>query len=344
MKSFSKIAEIRDIWEGLYKNNSDMSFYQSFLWNQILEKRFYTRHWTKYYNCSIKYFVCDDQIIAPLVINKTKKEITILGHDESSDYLSFIFKDIKENDVFCFLLNLSSLYTDYTFVFDKVNERTLFFKYLHHYSSVKSIVCSIQEKVCVGISFPQKTLSFYDSLSKSAKQNYRTAKNRIAKDGLEFKIHHQYSTIQNPLAQELLCIYSDRRKDCEKGTSVQQSLKAFIKKILSLLKINKDIDVITCYANTEKVFLAYITINDEIAGYCEGQYSNDPSTITISRVATNTTYYKYSPGQILFVDIIEMLKNDISFFDLTRGDEDYKFRLGGQVHKNFCFCITKINK
>ena len=39
----------------------------------------------------------------------------------------------------------------------------------------------------------------------------------------------------------------------------------------------------------------------------------------------------------MLIEVIESIRDEINCFDLTRGVEDYKFKLGGQLHYNFIF-------
>jgi CelD/BcsL family acetyltransferase involved in cellulose biosynthesis len=97
------------------------------------------------------------------------------------------------------------------------------------------------------------------------------------------------------------------------------------------------------YSQLCPVFLAQTFINGELAAFCEGVLCNDGQTLCIARVATKKAYYHYSPGQILFVRAIDEIKNNVRYFDLTRGDEDYKVKLGAKPHANFLFEISGCN-
>ena len=117
-----------------------------------------------------------------------------------------------------------------------------------------------------------------------------------------------------------------------------------IKKILLKTGLYKRIDPLTLYSRVCPVFLAQIHINGKLAAFCEGALSVDKNTLYIARVATNKDFYHYSPGQILFINVIDKIKNEIRFFDLTRGNEDYKIKLGAKPHYNYLFNDIKLRK
>ena len=114
---------------------------------------------------------------------------------------------------------------------------------------------------------------------------------------------------------------------------------SILKRILYFSNIERKTDVLSVISVSHKVFLSEINIDGNCAAFCEG-FRDRKGTLTIVRVATNSDYYKYSPGQILLIDTIENIKDSVQYFDLTRGTEEYKFKLGGIVHHNYCYYHT----
>ena len=60
-------------------------------------------------------------------------------------------------------------------------------------------------------------------------------------------------------------------------------------------------------------------------------------------VAVDDKFSRYSPGMILLSKTIEMEigKKSIACFDLTNGDEGYKFSLGAVPHSTEYYCYTR---
>ena len=119
-------------------------------------------------------------------------------------------------------------------------------------------------------------------------------------------------------------------------------IKKTVKFIARCLRLIGDIDVLSEYSQCDSVFLSTIIINNEIAAYCEGGFNNN-NVLSIARVATNLDYYHFSPGQILLIETIESIRETVRYFDLTRGLEEYKFKLGGCLHNNYKFTISCIS-
>lgn len=334
-----RINDIRLLWEKLYSQNRTATFFQSFSWNLCLEQRFRSLHFMKYRNCVLEYLIVDEEVIAPLVINKSEKCITILGNEESSDYLSYIHGNITVDYLAEAISRIMVQYANYSFRLCKINESSLMYKAIEKLDEKVKFREAYTTSCVMVLTDYEK--SFYDSLSKSKRQNFRTSLNRIEKDGHSYQIETHYGKIDNKKSVELYRVYFQRRTDCDEQPKGEfKKLYSTLRYILGVSRLGDCKDVLSNYAKNSEVFLATIKIDGILAAYCEGGYSNDGKRLCIARVATNSDYYKYSPGMLMFVNIIESLKNQIDCFDLTRGTEQYKFDLNGVLHLNHSYLLT----
>lgn len=334
----SHIVEIKDLWEKLYHNNKSLSWYQSYSWNSTLEKVVNGRRITKYYGYKIKYLIYENKVIIPVIQNDNKKILEMLGGRESSDYISFIYDDsISKDELTLICEQFFNNYSQYTIILDKFNRFNRLTNLLLSALSQKGNV-TIEKKECVCVNCSQKGDIFYNTLGKSSRQNYRTAKNRLNKDGLTYRIEMGVNLLSREKIKTFQDIYSERRLDCD--SQGKGKILRFVKRTVKMLLAERDIDGISDFSRNNVVFSSAIYINDEIAAFCEGCGNNDGKSISIARVATNKKYYKYSPGQILLIETIDKIKTKYDYFDLTRGVEDYKFKLGGVIHNNYCITIT----
>lgn len=338
VKQYKCISDISQLWIKLYRENKELSWFQSFEWYQLVEQSFKGQKWTKFLFSEIVYFVIDELVIIPVVRNRHKRLYYLLGEDTCSDYLSLIYDaSMTESE----LRESVSTFIDgcgrYSIRFDRINEHTMLYRVLISLSKI--IKNTITEKNCVYISVPVNK-TFYDTLSKSARQNYRTAKNRLIRDGHTYSIECKYEIVDAQKTAEMLSVYNKRRENCSAINPVVFSLKNVLKKFFSIINIENRFDLISEYNKETPVLLSCIFIDGVLSAYYCGQYNNDGKSISICRVATNPNFYKYSPGQILFVDTIDNFTNKLEIFDLTRGQEDYKFKLGGVLHHNYMFSFV----
>lgn len=341
IKIYTRINEVEKLWKSLYKDNQDLSWFQSYEWNQLLETEYDGLRWTKYLFSKLRYVVIKQQsegknssVIVPIIIRK--KNIYILGQHSCSDYLSTIHsKDIQLDILVNSIKSFYEYYHGFKIIFDKVNESSLLCKALNILSN--EYKCSVVKKGCVYISL-YKSKTFYETLSKSVRQNYRTSKNRLLKNGHSYNIRLNYERIDSDFCDNLKYIYLQRRSFCEeKNRTWLYAVRILIKKFFAILGVEKRNDIVSDYSRNQKVIFGSIYIDDSVAAFFIGQYNNNKECISVCRVSTNINYYKYSPGQILLIEALEGLRKEISYFDLTRGDEDYKYKLGGKTHNNFLY-------
>jgi len=95
-------------------------------------------------------------------------------------------------------------------------------------------------------------------------------------------------------------------------------------------------------ANMEGNFNSILRIDGELAAFSSGYVTNDNSTIISPRGAMNSKFSKFSPGLLLDIETIKWLTRNtkITNLDLSRGNEEYKYALGGKEHYNYYYEIV----
>ena len=87
------------------------------------------------------------------------------------------------------------------------------------------------------------------------------------------------------------------------------------------------------YADKDSHFMtAYI--NDELAAFFNYAFDVNHSEILLMAVGTNEKFVRYSPGVLLIYEYItsQIESKKIRTLDFTRGNEPYKYHLGGSNH------------
>ena len=209
--------------------------------------------------------VFDECLILPLVINQRKKEITLLGHGESSDYLSFIYGEYNSKIFAEAILYVLNKFSQYKFILDKINQSNPLANMLQ--DGIDSIKITEIEKECVYVPTNNGSTSFYNSLSKSARQNYRTAKNRLKKDGHTYQVETEVGKVNNERAQQLYELYRARRDDCDSRSNLSKTIKKTLKAIVDFVLHKTSTDLLSYYAQQENVFLSEVYIDGELAAF-----------------------------------------------------------------------------
>jgi len=69
--------------------------------------------------------------------------------------------------------------------------------------------------------------------------------------------------------------------------------------------------------------------------------AHDQTVMLIPLLTINGAFSRFSPGGILITETIKFLieNHDYKYFDLSRGDEKYKYAYGGKEHFNYSYEI-----
>ncbi len=336
--------KIKEYWKRL-ENGSDMTAYQKYDWYYHLNRQFLCGCYSPF-NKAV-YAVCFKNdvplMIAPMHLVTFGfsfkgfghgKGLYLLGIDGFTDYLNFIYDSFDGEAAELIIKELSNKYGVSRFYFNNILCDTR----LDNYLKSKSICSFISSGVCVEIHKQNTFEQYRKSLSKSVRQNIRTAKNRSEKDGTD--IHCEIrSNLTKADAEEFFKIYLSRseiKNRVDSKGSVKDKILSFINSRynLNLKKRLKKYNYITeSLVSLVNNFIICIYSGDKKIGFIYGLKEQD-GKIRIMIVCFDEKYSRYSPCMQGFAYTFEQLYNSDEFngFDLTRGQEKYKYDLGGEEH------------
>lgn len=325
------ISKFESTIDNMIKENH-LTPFQNYQWLSILVQQHSTnllmRITTKATIAVLYDSVGKIKIIAPLYFKKTKKNYFcfILGSGTESDYLDFVYyKDIEQIDFDTLFDLIHKKYGDFSFVFERLKEDSKLFNYL----KLKNDTKILSKKSCVELQINCSFESYMNSLAKKTRQNIRTAYNRLNKDELMFSFEFKkLIDIDDNTINSILKIYSERYKVKNRNISYRNKIKSFLTKKLSFDALNKALKM------RLNMSVAIFYINYDVAAF--GLIMQSSNNIhLVPRVSINNDYSWYSPGVLMFVEWIKFLKITNQNFmknlviDLTNGDEQYKYNLGG---------------
>jgi len=341
---YTDIKYIKVIWEKIYIENELLTPFQSYEWNLLLQQK--TTHPLNrlLFNLDCKrnieyqvFSVNNYTLIAPLTIDYKNKMICILGQDDMSDYLSFIFsQNVSVSFILKCIKKLQYIYRGFQFKFDRIKNDSVFSTCL-----LKEKASKVLLKKCVAVDLCENRL---DKLSKNTRQNIRTAENRIKNAQFEVNYDYFFQKLDFDTANKLFSLYQERHMKKDPSITLSNKMQKYvINKIKKIFGINKDI-LSEFLTNNNNSFVSLISINKTYAAFFAGMVGQN-GTIYICRAATNIRYLWYSPGDLLLKYTIQNLleKSNYKLLDLTRGDESYKLRFGGDIHYNLCIELPIIN-
>lgn len=323
--------QLKEAWQ-ILERGSDMTYYQSYKWNVIVQ-RFTPQYKGKY---RLLYLVVrsDERIalIAPLWLITSsflffnRKGVYIAGRKGWSDYLNFVYADC-DNRVFKVLFDYihDELHLSFCCL-EQIKENTKLYAYLNQHVAFDKD----NSITCVSLMIPDTIDDYKKKLSKNSRQNIRTAHNRLNKDGKS--ITFSFDDLPNIEA----CESMRKERIIIKNEIKIHSLKDLINYLKSTLKSKLIIPFPSFLPFSEDESLHFISayIDGEFAAYfCYGldEYHRE---IVLMAVGTNNSFSKYSPGILaLYAYILNQIEcREIMSLDFTRGDEKYKYSLGGSDH------------
>lgn len=326
----NKLNEIEQDWKFL-ETGSEMTLFQSFEWNKML-LQYYVPKDTKFY-CSLYAVVKKNGhtcMIAPLWIIKkgfkliNKKGVYFLGRDSFSDYLNFIYKDFDSKVLDFLLLDIHIKFNQKKFILEQLNENTSSFKYINGSYRINEN----KQEPCVNLHLPLNIEDYNNILSKHARQNLRTAKNRVTKDHLSIVYD-----FDNTIVDKKACM--DIR---ESKLSVQYNKISLLKKYKYrfLNRLHFHFPRFYPIYNYSASRIMTATINNDLCAFFNYAYDESHKKIVIISAGTNLKYARYSPGILLMYNFIIQIiqKKEYKDVDFTRGNEPYKYTLGGKTNHN----------
>ncbi|MBQ0142297.1 MAG: GNAT family N-acetyltransferase, partial [Prevotellaceae bacterium] len=323
---------IRCDWETLEKGK-DMTYFQTFSWYKMLSRFVSDCLLTK----TEVLVVRDDnnvaKIIAPLWIVKhsiwrnIRKGIYIWGIGGWSDYLNLIYLDFDSHAFNALNDCIETRYHLNDFYLNLIPQETELYSYLYCYKD--SEVSSVEN--CVELLLPESIDDYCKKLSKNARQNIRTAYNRIAKDEISF-----------------VYIFDDHAADKSKCVSLRE-IRVKQKNRIASIKHMIKVKLLSLF---EYEFPKYLPIVDDCNSHIMSVYESDKivaffnygidaihNRIVVMAAGIDNSYARYSPGVLLLEKFIrEQYKNESRYnIDFTRGEEPYKYTLGGVKHVSYSF-------
>lgn len=332
--SVEEFEALAPIWKEL-ELGEDMTAFQSYDWNRLLIEEFFSNLYNRLL-AKVKVYVAVKQdkpiMILPVIIQKAtakilwwgrKKGCYILGEGSFSDYLNFIYWDFDEqalNEIINKLprplsFNCIRSETDISKCFDKMNG------VMH---TTPSVYVELESSV----------EDYTAKLSKSVRQNLRTASNRMNKAELTYNLCVFDGKLDAQLAKELICMHDIRAKTKNKKHD-RKGLHWISRWIRNKYKEyqNKHYNIVySSMINNASGVTIVSYINDVPAGYMYGM--KDHNAIRIMHNCFKEEYKFYSPmfkGAFDFIcEEIQNNKYKVKQIDFTRGNEAYKFQLGGK--------------
>lgn len=325
--------ELHDAWLSMERNSSPFLFYDYILniWKYV-----------KYFSFYFPRIVCvvstkrEILMIVPLRWDAVKRRYKMLADLQGCSHTDALFshslsEDEKKRCVDFFFKNIG-----YECKFKRILSDSPLLR-LSQEAAVNA-----KDSDCVKIDFQGGVDELIKGLSKSVRQNIRTAYNRMKRDEIEFEL--VIYDISNPIGADswnrLMGVYLDRL-----FAKYKKSRLGPIYKYTHSLKyryVKHDTKSLRHLPNS---FHAVLMTNGDIMSFLSAFMSHGKNELMVPRLCINDKYSFYSPGYILLVETLHYLETNgaCRVMDLCRGSEKYKMDMGGQIYYTASIDYKPIN-
>jgi len=338
----SQYESLGPAWRSL-ETGKDMTAFQSFDWFRNINHLYHSeprwridRKWT--------YLLIERDnlpiLIAPIFIQRfgfsfgghlwARRGAHMIGRHGYSDYLNFIYAQFDPAAVELLIDYLRQHYGVASLTVANLlaeTELAIYLRATHR--------CRDSEMTCVALVLPE-TEALYDStLSKSSRQNLRTAHNRCTRDGVElthemrFDIGHELVSEMRSLRMRRLVIKQAKENET---LGFVGRLKSYIIAVLLWLRrcVHGTQDPLT---ENGRPWCLLARTKGQLAAFFWGIRSVDGTELYVILAAVHPEFEWYSPGKIClreFIGEVYQKKINLRLIDFTRGGESYKYELGGK--------------
>ncbi|MBQ0022287.1 MAG: GNAT family N-acetyltransferase [Prevotellaceae bacterium] len=323
MKKTYNINSIRKEWIELQSKGGLNTPFQDFFYLKRTSKLLYPYYFRKKYMACF-YCFYDDGVcvmIVPIAKYLNCRKAELLANVNGLNYCDVLVKNVKYIKP-----ALAMLKSDYDVLMcNKVLDSSLL--YLEMKESIGDDF--ILNNVCVN--FDDDYERFNKSLSKSTRQNLRTAYNRINTDGraMEFKTFRGGEMCARDYKQ-FIDLYIERH-------AYRYNLKT--SRLKKWFLLNQSFATLN-YIKNPNGMTAALYIDGKLSAFMSGLIG-DKCEFVVPRLSINEEFSFYSPGMLLLNETIKyfMANTQVRHLDLSKGEEPYKYKMGGEKHLTHSFMI-----
>lgn len=337
IKETSCILRLKRSWKQLVGEQSGKIYltysFHYLMWILFIIRKITARH--AYARQTVRYvFHINDNgevdIILPLCIDKKEKIIRFIGNLFSAGYNDAIYNSTNIDHINSIMEYLNVRYVGYNYALDDLLYESIITSSSFFKKNIQS--CTLRE--CYAIKISGGRDEWYNGLSKSTRQNIRTAYNRMKTDEISYNLE-VYNRVPNELRKELYLLYKKRLAEIVESEKAENPT-GFVNGLKVLFHCNTNIYFMGA-RKLERAKTVVVFMNGKPAAFwidfAEG------NGIIIPRLSIDTEFGRYSPGGILISEYLSKVvdfHNTTSFvLDLSRGDESYKKVYGGEMYSNY---------
>lgn len=334
-------SRLEDAWRTLDKG-PDMSAFQSFEWMLLANENVAAERASRL-AVRTRYYVVERAgtpvLIAPLRVHLApispghRRGVHLVGRNGPADYLNLVYSEFDPRAAGA---ALTAAVKDFGVSSVRL-ERMLVGTQAQKWAS--SLVGSTaSDSDAVRLVLPSSTAEYSAMLSKSTRQNIRTAWNRARSDGVHLEV--SISSELNAAEADALAQLKRRRevnRHRRKSSAVDRVVAGARRAYFASMFASSE-EARQAMTRTSRPWVLRVHADGAVCAFAFGLADNlgGSRTLRLLQVGIDEAFARYSPGLIglhHFIDEeLEHGRPHWDVIDFTRGEERYKFQLGGTSH------------
>ena len=330
--------KLKEKWH-LLEQGKEMTAFQKYHWYQNLNELYKKERVKKVCGRKWVYLLAEENgipvMIAPFQICMhgfgyqqygVRRGCYFIGRMGYTDYLNFIYSDFSEEACGALLNYVVEKYHQKTFIFEQIPEQTSAHQYV-----VKIYHPSIRAISCAALFLPKTFEEYKKLLSKSRRQNIRTALNRARKDQVELT-HYMYLDENIELKKSIKQLGEEGKKRKNQSSRQQMTLPGYIYSSCSSI-IRKFFaakqDVLF---EAKETFCFCVKHGERMVGFYWGVRNDVVGEWYVILAGFDENYARYTPCishlYLYLQESYEKASCPFRILDFTRGGEAYKKSVG----------------
>jgi len=328
---------LKQIWQNLYADNSYLFPYSSWEYNEQIYKYMKVKPSSMFQK---NYFLVYEEEKKPLVLFPLylkKNKLCLFGENISgAGHLDLLYDEsITTKQFENAFAELKSMFPGKTLELRMINERSKLFKFLKGMAETGAgavfQVKAEEERVCVKIPFPDDYAEYEKGFNSHARNNLHRAYKKVHNNELDMSLQ----VIQGPFTDKALL--SDAMKIYTRRESERKNRRM---DFIPYIKHRYFSALLWAMETLASHYTFCFFLNNKLVAFMTG-FATNYNEIVFPYLAIDSTFASYAPGKLMIAESIKYLQehSSIRVLDLSRGDEKYKFEMGGVRHYNYKFEI-----
>lgn len=336
----TEFSSLREAWTRL-ESGPDMTAFQSFEWFTLVNEHYSGERLSRALTRAVYYLVTDEAgepvLIAPLRVHLLplskghQRGIHLLGRNGYSDYLNFVYQDFDSSAAALVARQASAEFGISHFSMERLLVDTASFAWF-----ARQPDASVVKQEAVQLALPSSMEEYRAMLSKSTRQNIRTAWNRSRTDGVPLTVRWGDASLGAGEADGFAELKQKREKARRRRNRGIQALvsdmirTAYFNALFS--RYNEAREAMGRLANP---WFLRVSAGEELCAFAFGLADGfgGKRVLRVLQVGIDESFGRYSPGLIGLHEFISQeiagSRPKLDVVDFTRGGERYKYDLGG---------------